>query len=208
MIAIDILIEPDVTMTERAKSVNARLRQNYPDGFGLDESHVPHVTLAQRFVRSGDIDALAAELAKALVSGPALPMDLIATGYDVTRYVATAVVVCMVERSPALLELASKVTDVVRPYAVTGGTADSFFRMPGEPIRPETIRYVEEFVPARTGERYEPHVTLGVARLGFVETLLSEPLERFRFSGVNIAIHQLGDFGTARKRLWALAQPR
>jgi len=207
MIAIDILIEPDATMTDRAKRVNARLRQNYPEGFPFDSTHVPHVTLVQRYVRESDLDGLAFALAGTLQSGPALPIELNATGYASTELAASAVVVCMVERSPELVELASKAVDAVRPYAAEGGTADAFFGAPGEPIDTETIRYVEAFVPARTGLRYEPHVTLGTARPEFVEALLREPFEEFTFRGDNLAIFRLGNFGTARKRLWTLKHP-
>src|SRR5580704_16604022 len=34
--AIDILLEPDATMVQRAQADNARLLKAYPDGFALD----------------------------------------------------------------------------------------------------------------------------------------------------------------------------
>jgi hypothetical protein len=204
VIAIDILIEPDRAMTEKAKSVNARLRRNHPDGFAFDESHVPHITLAQRYVRASDLDGLASALTEALRSGPTLPLELRATGYASNASSTTSVVVCVVQRSLDLLELASKVLDAVRPYAVAGGTANAFFGAPGEEIDPETIRYVEDFEPACTGQRYDPHVTLGAGRPDFVERLSSEPFEEFTFSGPKLAIYQLGNFGTARKLLWSM----
>jgi hypothetical protein len=36
LIAIDVLLEPDRTMTDKAKSLNARLLQDYPAGYELD----------------------------------------------------------------------------------------------------------------------------------------------------------------------------
>src|SRR6185436_3921846 len=108
MIAIDILIEPDSRMMERAKSVNARLRRNYAEGFTFDESHVPHLTLVQRYVRADDVDALARALARYLRPGPMLPIDLQATGYEAASSDAIRTVVCLVERAAGLIHLASR----------------------------------------------------------------------------------------------------
>ena len=34
----------DAATVERAQAANARLREDYPDGFALDANHVPHIT--------------------------------------------------------------------------------------------------------------------------------------------------------------------
>jgi hypothetical protein len=47
--AIDILLEPDATMLQRAQVVNDRLLKVFPKGFALDATHRPHITLLQRF---------------------------------------------------------------------------------------------------------------------------------------------------------------
>src|SRR5262249_26468604 len=54
--AIDIALEPDATMMEHAKAANARLLASFPKGFPLDETHHPHVTMLQQFVRTADLD--------------------------------------------------------------------------------------------------------------------------------------------------------
>lgn len=54
--AIDIALEPDDTMMQRANAANARLREDFPKGFSLDETHSAHVTLLQRYVRTADLD--------------------------------------------------------------------------------------------------------------------------------------------------------
>jgi hypothetical protein len=53
--AIDILLEPDATMVQRARADNVRLLKAYPDGFALDATHHPHVTMLQQFVRTADL---------------------------------------------------------------------------------------------------------------------------------------------------------
>jgi 2'-5' RNA ligase len=54
--AIDIALEPDATMMQHAKEANARLLESFPKGFALDETHHPHVTMLQQFVRTDDLD--------------------------------------------------------------------------------------------------------------------------------------------------------
>src|SRR6516162_11929364 len=66
--AIDICLEPDATMVQHAEAVNARLRGVFPEGFALDASHRPHITLVQRFVRTADLDQVYAAAGKALAN--------------------------------------------------------------------------------------------------------------------------------------------
>src|SRR5580700_11825160 len=62
--AIDIALEPDVTMLQHAAALNARLRQSFPKGYALDASHRPHVTMLQRYVRTADLPKVYAAIQK------------------------------------------------------------------------------------------------------------------------------------------------
>lgn len=208
VVAIDILIEPDSAMVNRAVALNARLRQNYPQGFALDATHVPHITLVQRYVRAADIAALGASLRKVIGAERVTSLRLTTSGYDGTVWDGVGLVDYTLEPSPALQRLADLVVAAVEPFAVRGGTEAAFHRAPGEQINAPTITYVEEFVPRASGRNFRPHVTLGNAQLGFLRTLQAEPFARFEFAGTNLAIYQLGNFGTARTRLWSLSVPR
>jgi hypothetical protein len=53
--AIDTVLEPDETMVQHARAVNARLLGAYPNGFALDAAHHPHITMLQQFVRTADL---------------------------------------------------------------------------------------------------------------------------------------------------------
>jgi len=50
--AIDILVNPDEATLEHARVWNARMRRSVTDGFALDDSHQPHITTLQRYVRA------------------------------------------------------------------------------------------------------------------------------------------------------------
>jgi hypothetical protein len=54
--AIDVLIDPDEQAIERARKINARLLESLPQGWALDDTHKPHITTLQRYVRTADLD--------------------------------------------------------------------------------------------------------------------------------------------------------
>jgi hypothetical protein len=52
-----------------------------------------------------------------------------------------------------------------------------------------------------TSEHFSPHVNTGIAPSVYLDKLLAEPFEPFIFSPAGAAVYQLGQFGTAAKRL-------
>jgi acid phosphatase (class A) len=66
VIAIDILLLPDDELLGKAEAVNAKMNKAYPNGFTLDESHQPHITLIQRYVRVEDLEKVYVESGLAL----------------------------------------------------------------------------------------------------------------------------------------------
>jgi hypothetical protein len=205
IVAIDVVLEPDATLIKNAEAVNARLRQNDPKGYALDAAHAPHITLVQRFVRASDVGPVGAAVSQAVESGPTPPLKLTTTGYGSAPW-GGAAVVYTVERSPQLLELANNIVEAVKPFSVSGGGADAFIASRGETINADTIKTVEEFVPGSSGQNYQPHIKLGTADPDFAKQLKAAPFETFTFTGVNVAIYQLGNLGTWEKRLWVWRQ--
>lgn len=199
VIAIDILLKPDQTMVHKARNVNERLRGNLPAGFGLDVSHAPHITLLQRFVRQKDFKAVTGEITKVVASERPTELVLKTKGYEYILWGGHALTALVVERTPELMRLHQKIIDAVAPFSVEGGTAAAFV---DAQITPETIAWVEQFIPKSSGEHYIPHVTVGVANEDFVKRMKAEPYDAFTFKAEGVAIYQLGNFGTAAKLLW------
>jgi hypothetical protein len=199
VIAIDVLIEPDQAMVEKAGKVNAQLRKNYAEGYELDATHAPHITLLQRFVRSRELDEVTAAVTKVLADERPGELQLRTKGIEYVMWGGVAVTVLVVERTPELMRLHRKIIDAVAPFSVNGGTAAAFV---GGEANSETIGWVETFVPKSSGENYVPHVTAGVAQEAFVKQLKAEPYESFNFKPDGVAVYQLGNFGTAAKKLW------
>jgi 2'-5' RNA ligase superfamily len=199
LIAVDILLEPDQTMISKADAVNAQLRGNYPDGYSLDATHAPHVTLLQRFVRVKDLDAVTAAVAKVYAAQPPIGLELKAGSLEYVIWGGVAVTVFVVERTPQLMQLHEKIIAAVEPFSVSGGTAAAFV---GDDANSDTIGWVEHFIPDSSGPKYIPHVTLGVAHEDFVKGMKAEPFDAFTFKVAGAAVYHLGNFGTAAKKLW------
>lgn len=203
LFAIDVLLEPDATMVEKAKAANARLRENDPQGYALDASHAPHISLLHAYVRQKDLPEVTAAVDKVLASEQPLKWNLKTTGYEHGVWDGKAITLMMVERSPELMRLEQAIVDAVKPFIAQGGTADAFVTSPdSKEINKQTIDWVTNFVPNASGDKFKPHVTVGVANEDFVKKLKAKPFEPFTFKVHDVAIYQLGNFGTARKKLW------
>jgi hypothetical protein len=199
LIAIDVLLEPDRTMAAKSNLLNAQLRENYPAGYALDATHLPHVTLLQRFVRTKDFDAVTTAITKVLYSEHPTAIKLTTKGLDYVRFADLAVAVLVVERAPDLMRLHHKITDAVAPFSASGGTPAAFV---GAEAVAGTVDWVETFVPKASGENYFPHITAGIATEPFLNDLKAKPFEPTAFWPDALAVFQLGNFGTAAKKLW------
>ena len=200
--AIDILLDPDAAMIARAEAANARLLKAFPKGFSLDAEHRPHITLLQRFVRTADLDKVYAAADKTLAGVKITDWKLTAIKYYFVGAPPIGLAGIVIAPTDDLLRLQQELLDAVAPFTVGTGTAEAFFTLPGEPeINAGVIPYVAGFVPDHTGKNYSPHVSVGVGTIDTLDKLLAEPFDAFTFSPVSASIYQLGDFGTARKKL-------
>ena len=204
--AIDVALEPDTTMIRHAKANNARLLNAYPDGFALDATHNPHVTLLQQFVRTADLDKVYAALDKALAGEHPTRWKLKAFKYYDIAMPPVGVAGIVIEPTDDLRRLQQKVIDAVAPFAMKTGTVAAFASTEGgRDIQTPLIEYVANFVAIGSGQKFNPHVTTGVAPEAYLKEMLAEPFEAFTFSPASTSVYQLGTFGTARKELKVLA---
>jgi 2'-5' RNA ligase len=207
--AIDVALEPDATMIQHAKAINARLRKAYPEGFALDATHNPHITLLQQFVRTADLDKLYVALEDTLASERPTSWKLRAVKNYYLPWPPIGVAGIVIEPSPDLLRLQQKIIDAVAPFAAKGGSAAAFMSTEqGRDIQDSLIDYVGRFVEASAGKKFNPHVTTGVATEAYLNEMLAEPFAPFAFSPASASVYQLGTYGTARKELKNLVLKR
>jgi hypothetical protein len=200
--AIDVLLEPDATMLQHSEANNARLLAAFPKGFALDATHRPHITMIQRFVRTADLDQVYAAVGKVVTSAnvPGLKLEAFKYYYIPSKAIGLAGIVA--KPTPELLKLQADLIATVSPFTVDTGDSSAFVTTPDDPIiDPALIAYVSAFVPKASGEQFNPHVTTGVAPREYLDNMLAEPFEPFTFSPAGAAMYQLGQFGTAAKKL-------
>ena len=206
VIAINILLEPDATMVSHAQANNERLLKVYPEGFALDESHRPHITLVQRFVRTRDLDKIHAAAAPVIAAAHLSDMKLEAYKLDYSPIGDRGIAGISVRSTPELLELQQELITAIAPFTVKTGDIKAFTAPHEDPEDDKLmVGYVATFVPQLTGEHFKPHVSTGVAPKAYLDKMVAEPFEPFTFSPVAAAIYQLGPYGTAAKKLQGMA---
>jgi len=201
--AIDILLDPDKKMVEKAVAANVRLRANFPSGFALDGDHAPHVTVLQRFVRTSDLDSVEDAVAGVLGQVDLAAIELEATGYYYLPWQGLGLAGITLAPTRALLDLQQALIKAVAPFVEDDGGPAAFVGAPETATIVPTAAYVASFVPDHSGDNYNPHVTIGIGHEDFVKTMLAEPFAGFSFGPESAAIYQLGDMGTAQKQLWS-----
>ncbi len=201
--AIDILLEPDATMLKHAAADNARLLKEYPEGFALDATHTPHITMLQCFVRTADLDNLYAAEGKILAAAnlTAMKLDAFKRYYMPTGGGLGVAGICA-KPTPEILKLQADIIAAASPFNLRAGPITAFTASHGSPAMDAAIiQYVSLFEKIGAGEHFNPHVSTGNAPTGFLDQMNAEPFESFTFSPAGAAVYQLGPFGTAAKQL-------
>lgn len=208
--AIDILIDPDANMMKHAQAANTRLLRSFPKGYALDESHQPHITCLQRYVRTEDLKELYRVVSNVLAVERPTAWKLKAYKY----YYLTdksmpgiGLAGIVIEATDDLIRYQKKLIDAVAPFTVETGTAAAYVTTPDDPnINQPTIDYVTTFVPNQTGKKFNPHVSVGISTEDYLTKMLNENFESFTFSPASAAVYHLGNFATARTKLqgWEL----
>ena len=209
--AIDVLIDPDDAALEGAREVNARMLESMPQGWALDDTHQPHITTLQRYVRTADLDPVYDAIEKTIAA-----TDMAALSYQAVKithadwgfpgYAPTAL---LVQVDSHVLDFQAALEAAIAPFVEAGGTAAAFVTDPGETIEPTIIDWVEAYVPNQIGEgKYLPHITVGVATFDDLKIIEAEPFDAFDVHPTSISVYHLGNNGTARKLLkaWPLTK--
>jgi len=200
--AVDVLIDPDDLAIERARTINARLLKSLPEGWALDDTHKPHITTLQRYVRTADLDKVYEAVEKILTE-----TDMSSLGYQAVKithadwgFPGYGPTVLLVQVSPEVLAFQAKLEAAVAPFVESGGTAEAFVADPGEVISPTIIKWVEGYVPDQIGDgKYLPHLTVGAGKFDDLKIIEAEPFDAFAVHPSGVAVYHLGNNGTARK---------
>ncbi|MBI4369827.1 MAG: 2'-5' RNA ligase family protein [Elusimicrobia bacterium] len=192
-IAIDVALAPPQYIQEKARLINKRLFERRPNGFLFDETHWPHLTLLQQFIRWEDIDDVPSAISRACRGLG--PVDIRVTRFNKS----SSTLHWAVEPAPALQSLHEKITEILSLWAQEKGGFESFDDRSGEKPRFSDIEWVRHYRQKAGGVNFFPHITLG----------LGEPptdTEIFEFRADSLVLFHLGRYCTCRRVLkaWTL----
>jgi hypothetical protein len=125
--AIDIALEPDATMVQHAMAANARLLKSFPKGFTLDETHHPHISMLQQFVRTDDLDKAFAAAEAVFAKEKPTTWTLKAFKYYYIPAPPIGLAGIVVEPTDDLHRLQNELIKAIEPYIVKTGTPAAFF---------------------------------------------------------------------------------
>ncbi len=201
-IAVDVLLQPDATMVSRAEAANADLLGVFPNGFSLDESHRPHVTVLQAYVSSDGLQEFTRLTGDLLAEHRLQEWQLTATAVYYLPFGGLGVAGIVIAPTSELLALQRSLVELSRPFVVEAADASAFVTTAAEPeINQPTQDYVAAFAREATGDRFNPHVTTGVGPRDHLDAMVEAPFEPFTFSPAGAALYQLGNLGTAARLL-------
>jgi len=200
--AMDIVLEPDATMIERAQAANAALRKNFPKGYSLDEEHRPHISVMGDYVYTANLEKIYAAAAGVLATEKILSWKMTAFKYYYIPLEEIGLGGIVVEPTPDMVRLQRKLIDALAPFLAPTGTDAAYAKTPTAPeINQATLDAVSTYLSEHTGEHYSPHVTIGVGTAKYLDTLVVAPFPAFTFSAIGVSAYQFGNFGTAAKLL-------
>jgi hypothetical protein len=200
--AIDIVLEPDATMMQRAQDANDGLRRNFPKGFSLDAEHKPHISVMGGYFYTANLDKTYTALEKVLATSKVLSWKMKAFKYYYMPLKEIGLGGIVVEPTADMIRLQKKLIDALTQFMSPTGSAAAFATTAADPVINEaTLNAVATYFSQHTGEHYSPHVTIGVGTVDYLNALLAAPFPTFTFSAVGVSVYQFGNFGTAAKLL-------
>ena len=193
LIALDVAVLPPPEIRDLARAVSADLaRQREPGGLVLDDTHLPHITLTQQFVRREELEPAFERIDEVLRGWP--PIPLMVTGAVKSGHSAWLAL----ERTPAIVDLHEKLMEALRGFERPGGTAAAFYQ--GD-ARVGDVVWVTGYRLKSSFGAFTPHITLGTQAA-------NEPphIDAMRFDATVVAACHLGRFCSCRAvlRNWSL----
>jgi hypothetical protein len=200
--AIDTVLKPDDALVQRAEAANQRLLAVYPTGFALDSTHHPHISCLQRYVKTKDLDKVYDAVGNVLAGQRPAAWRLTAYKYYYIPWKEIGLAGIVIRPTDDLIRYQQKLVAALAPFTVKTGTEEAFVTTKEDPdINQPTMDYVANFVPDETGEKFNPHVTIGIAPRGYLKQLMDDKFDDFTFSVIGAGTYHLGNFGTAREEL-------
>ena len=193
-LAVDVVLLPDETMTNRAIEINKRLVRDYPQEIVLDQrTGLPHISLAMGGIDETDIGAIGQSLEESAQKTAVRQLRIIGV-LSSTNPRGQTTSVLEVERTDALQALHERIMRETKPFFRYEVTEDMIL---SDVVAPSTLDWIRNY-PQKAGyEHFSPHITLGY---GTLPADVSFPIP---FTVTRLALCHLGNHCTCRQLLAA-----
>jgi len=144
--AVDIMIQPDANAIARARQVNRRMPLSIPAGITLDDTHLPHITMLQRYLITANLDQAYAAIEATLAATDVAALSYHVPGITYSEHwgpPGQAAAVLGVHPNQQVLDLQANLLAAVTPFTGSGGTDAAFVTDPGQQISATTKDWVE-----------------------------------------------------------------
>ena len=148
ILALDVAVLLPRVFRQHLARLNAMLVAP-PDGFRFDETHLPHVTLVQQFVRADSLDRVTHELSTALRD--VAPLELRVAGLSHERTTSTL----QLAPTTGLAQIHVILMNQFQRLDACNGNASAFLSE-GEPVRKSDIEWVRQFRADAAYSRFDP----------------------------------------------------
>jgi 2'-5' RNA ligase len=191
LMAIDVAVLPPTDVTQRVMALCAALPASESHGLRLDAEHLPHITLAQLFVRASELDVALQRVDDVVGRQP--PMRLRVSGASHSG----ATIWLTVDVAAPLTDVHERLMHDLHGIERPGGTAAAF--VDGD-ARVGDVLWVASYRLKASFGSFTPHITVGHAKT-------VPHVEPFDFDATTIAACHLGRFCTCRRilRAWTLS---
>ena len=155
-------------------------------------------------MRTADLDKVYEAVGKVLAEEKPTGWKLKAYKYYYIPWKDIGLAGIVVEPTDDLIRYQQELIDAVAPFTVEDGDRGGVRHHEGRPRdQPADDRLRRDVRAEGTGKKFNPHVTIGLAPQDYLKKMLDEKFDVFTFSPAGASVYQLGNFGTARKKLKA-----
>ncbi len=191
-IAVDVVLLPDETMTDRAIEINAQLVKKFGSEIVLNKgSCLPHISLAMGCIEEADITTVEKVLDE-IAKETSLP-DLKVVGIRASgNSKGQTVSVFEVEKTRELQLLHEELMNKLTPYLSTDVTEDMIYG--DQPVAESTLLWIKNYREKAGFENFFPHITIGYGQI-------EDHVPPTPFAPLELTLCHLGNHCTCRKVL-------
>ena len=187
--AVDIVILPPDSVMDLALKWNTNVRENKPTNIALSKSqYLPHISIFMGCVRADQFDQIESTLQAIAAKHRVLELHV-----PHIRIVSSSsgrqIITFDVNLTHELNSLHEEIVTAFRPL-VTQDADDSAINDP-PPITPDTLDWINHYMPRQCFDNFWPHITIG-----FGDTTLE--FKPISFQGSRLAICHLGNHCTCK----------